>query len=87
MFNATFTGGENFTASFATPESVAADFKDTTIKTEVDPYPGPYAVIPSTEEQVIPINGKTATRDIVVRAVPPGFGEIIWLDGNVILVR
>lgn len=81
MFNATFAGGENFTASFATPESVAADFKDTTIKTEVEPYTGPCEFTPGEEDQVIHISGKTPPEDIVVQAIPQNYGRLTYSGG------
>lgn len=81
MFNATFIGGENFTASFAAPESVAAEFQNTTVKTEVEQYPGPYEFTPGEEDQVVHISGKTPTKDIVVQAIPQNYGRLTYSGG------
>ena len=85
MFNATFSGGENFQASFSAPEIVAADFGETTIKSEVEPYEGPYDFTPGEDAQVIQISGKTGTRDITVQAIPQNYGRLTY-DGSVLRV-
>lgn len=44
------------------------------------PYQGSYVFTPSDEEQTIEIQGKTASHNIVIEAIPCNYGRIVW-DG------
>lgn len=48
-------------------------------------YTGDYEVIPSGEQQTIPINGKIANRDITIKPIPQNYGRVAW-DGNTLTV-
>lgn len=48
-------------------------------------YTGDYEIIPSGEQQIIPINGKIAERDITIKPIPQNYGRIAW-DGNTLTV-
>lgn len=48
-------------------------------------YKGEYVFTPSSEEQVVPLNGKMATDDILINPIPSNYGLITW-DGSVITV-
>ena len=41
-------------------------------------YTGEYVVIPSGEQQTIPINGKIANRDITINPIPHNYGLVTW---------
>ena len=41
-------------------------------------YTGEYVVIPSGEQQTIPINGKIANRDITIEPIPHNYGLVSW---------
>ena len=41
-------------------------------------YTGDYEVIPSGEQQTIPINGKIANRDITIKPIPHNYGLVTW---------
>lgn len=51
----------------------------------VERYQGDYIFTPSSEEQIIPILGKTATDNIVINPVPSQYGLVTW-DGSIITV-
>lgn len=50
-----------------------------------DPYEGDYTITPSDEEQIIPILGKTATKDIKINPIPSNYGLISW-NGSTLTV-
>lgn len=81
---ATINGGVSASASVGvkTISASATLFKAQSIV----PYSGDYEITPTSEEQTIPIYGKTATQNIVVKAIPSNYGEIVW-NGSSILVR
>lgn len=61
---------------------------DTVIKVEYitgDTYEGPYEFTPTQETQVVAIELKTATEDIVINPIPSNYGLIAW-DGSVLTV-
>lgn len=41
-------------------------------------YTGEYEIIPSGEQQTIPINGKIASRDIAIKPIPHNYGLVTW---------
>ena len=41
-------------------------------------YTGGYEIIPSGEQQTIPINGKIANRDITIKPIPHNYGLVSW---------
>lgn len=50
-----------------------------------EPYAGPYEVTPTRETQVLHTAHKVASRNIVVKPIPPNYGLITW-DGSVLTV-
>lgn len=44
----------------------------------LDPYEGEYVITPGRTEQVLNIDGKRATADIIVQAIPSNYGLITW---------
>ena len=59
--------------------SIARDYMDR------DPYEGEYVITPGRTEQVLNIDGKRATADIIVQAIPSNYGLITW-NGSTITV-
>lgn len=51
----------------------------------VPTYDGAYEFTPSDSEQVIQIEEKKATANIVINPIPEGWGKITW-DGSVLTV-
>ena len=49
------------------------------------PYRGAYEFTPSQSAQIIPIIGKTALADIIVKPIPQCFGLVTY-QGNIITV-
>lgn len=43
-----------------------------------DPYDGEYSWVPTSHEQIIPIAGLSAVKDIVVKPIPQNYGLITW---------
>lgn len=41
-------------------------------------YDGPYEFTPTDTAQVVLIEGKTATEDIIFGAIPSNYGRIVW---------
>ena len=52
---------------------------------KVPTYDGSYEFTPSDSEQVIQIEDKKATANIVINPIPEGWGKITW-DGSVLTV-
>lgn len=52
---------------------------------DVPAYDGPYEFTPSGETQVISIEGRRASQDIVIDPVPSNYGLIAW-NGAVLTV-
>lgn len=78
MFNISFAGDESFNAEFQEPESMTAEF-DTHIETPVtEYYEGSYEITPSDTPQTLDCGGLCSLRDIVINAVPSGWGKITW---------
>lgn len=50
-----------------------------------DLYEGAYEWTPSTETQIIPINDKQATADIVIQPIPSNYGLVTY-NGSTITV-
>lgn len=48
-------------------------------------YSGPVEFIPSQEEQVISVKGKTGKEDIVIKPIPSNYGKIEW-DGSYLYI-
>lgn len=67
-FNATFSGGENLKAEFGEVIEIPV----------TDYYEGDYSITPTTQEQIVPIIGKTARHNITVGAIPQNYGLITW---------
>ena len=55
------------------------------IHTDTQPYTGPYAVTPTTEEQIIPVKGKHMMHDMVVNPIPSNYGLVTW-NGAILTV-
>lgn len=51
----------------------------------VQPYTGAYEYTPTTETQVVPIKGKTATTNIKINPIPNNYGLITW-DGSTLRI-
>ena len=41
-------------------------------------YEGPYEFTPTNSAQVVLIDGKKATEDIIIGAIPSNYGRIVW---------
>lgn len=68
-------------------DSVASLYADSVIvihEGEV-PYIGRYTFTPSEETQTVSIQGKTASRDIIINAIPDNYGRLAW-DGHTLSV-
>lgn len=73
--------------------SVALGVADSALTLEVsettscvsNPYTGAYSWTPTTNQQTISINGKTATDDIVIDPIPSNYGLITW-NGSTLTV-
>lgn len=74
-FNAIFSGGENLKAEFGTVIEIPV----------TDYYEGEYNITPTTQEQIVPIIGLTARRNITVGAIPSNYGLITW-NGSTLTV-
>lgn len=48
-------------------------------------YDGDYEIIPTNEEQIIPIMGKLATDNFTIRPIPQNYGLITW-NGSILTV-
>ena len=49
------------------------------------PYTGRYTFTPSEETQTVSIQGKTASRDIIINPIPNNYGLITW-NGAILTV-
>jgi len=85
-FLVTFNSNESFAASFAPQAPMDATFGEHIEVPVTDYYDGDYSITPSTQEQVIPIIGKTARQNITVGAIPSCFGLITWNGASVLTV-
>ena len=47
-----------------------------------EPYEGDYTFTPGEEDQTVEIAGKTATENIIVKAVPENYGRLAWEPGT-----
>ena len=74
-------------ASIVTNEVVLQTDTATTINVaeRVPTYDGAYEFTPSDSEQVIEIEEKKATANIVINPIPEGWGKITW-DGSILTV-
>lgn len=43
-----------------------------------EPYEGEYVITPSTEAQIIPINGMRAIDNFTINPIPSNYGRIDW---------
>lgn len=84
-FKATFNPPLSLKAQFNEPETLTASFGSFMVVPVADYYDGDYSITPSTQEQVVPIIGKTARQDIVVGAIPSNYGLITW-NGSTLTV-
>ena len=48
------------------------------IAERVPTYDGPYELTPTDDVQIIPIEEKKATQDIVINPIPSNYGKIGW---------
>lgn len=46
-------------------------------------YSGPYTFTPTTDAQTISIEGRTASHDIIVEAIPSNYGLISWSGSGI----
>ena len=81
MFNATFSGGSSFTATFGGPENFGAEMTETITKMVAEYFEGPYEYTPGEEEQTIPIAELVATQNIKVNPVPQNYGRLTYSGG------
>lgn len=84
-FHATFAEISSFAVSFAESNSFNASFGEVQEIHVADWYEGDYEITPSDRAQTIPIEGKTATQDIVIGAIPNNYGLITW-NGSTLTV-
>lgn len=59
-----------------TPEALGAVIDPPVLREQSDPYPGPYTVTPSAEEQTLATRGKTMAADVTVDAIPAGYADV-----------
>ena len=45
---------------------------------QTNPFEGAYEYTPTSETQVVEINGLRATEDIIINAIPNNYGLITW---------
>lgn len=65
--------------TLVTPQPIPFQLSAAIIKKEVaEEYEGAYEFTPAQEAQVIQINGKTATHDIIIDPIPQNYGLITW---------
>ena len=78
------SGSLNTNCSTLTGSLVAS-----TVSRGMDPYEGPYTVLPSLEEQILSTNDKRMTGNVVIQKIPGtidnNYGKITW-DGSKITV-
>lgn len=84
-FKVTFSSPPAFTATFSGGENLKAEFGNFIEVPVTDYYEGGYSITPSSQEQVIPIIGKTAKQNITVGAIPSNYGLITW-NGSTLTV-
>lgn len=49
-------------------------------------YEGPLEVVPSDAAQVLPFAGRSGTADVVVAAIPGGWGRIVYTGGIITVI-
>ena len=78
---------DEYILAAATGEEITVEPALAYIKEEIvsDEYDGAYEFTPTDETQVIPIQFKTASRDITINPIPNNYGLITW-DGSTLTV-
>lgn len=84
-FPVTFSGGADFRVKFSESAELKAIFTPVIVVHDADYFEGDYEYTPTQAEQTIPIQGKTATQDIIIQPIPSNYGLITW-DGSVLTV-
>lgn len=84
-FKATFNPPLSLKAQFNEPETLPASFGSFIVVPVADYYDGDYSITPTTQEQVVPIIGKTARQNITVGSIPSNYGLITW-NGSTLTV-
>lgn len=82
-FKATFNPPLSLKAQFNEPETLTASFGSFIVVPVADYYDGDYSITPTTQEQVVPIIGKTARQNITVGAIPSNYGLITQVGGGI----
>lgn len=77
MFDVKFSSSEDFTASFSQEEDHKVSFGEHTEVPVTEWFEGPYEITPG-EEQTLECKGLVSLHDIVIKAVPSGYGKIAW---------
>lgn len=85
-FNTRFTDDDSFRLGFQ--DDLAADLSSSLaiqIYVPDNPYSGDYEVTPTQQTQILPTEGLTMTRDVIVNPIPSNYGLITW-NGSVLTV-
>ena len=71
---------DQYSLSAGTGEEITVEPALAYIKEEIvsEEYDGAYEFTPTNETQVIPIQFKTASRDITINPIPNNYGLITW---------
>lgn len=69
-FKVSFGSSENLKPRFGEGGKLKATFANSVEVQIGEFFDGPYSYVPTEDEQTIPVDGKTATQDIVVEAIP-----------------
>lgn len=69
-FKASFGSSENLKPSFGEGSKLKATFANSVEVPFGEFFDGPYTYVPTEDEQTVPIDGKAATQDIVIEAIP-----------------
>jgi len=85
-FHTHFTDDDRFRLGFK--DDLAADLSSSLavqIFIPDDPYPGPYEVTPTQQQQVLATENKGMTQNIVINPIPSNYGLITW-NGSTLTV-
>jgi len=77
-FKATFSPPFAFTAEFESAPEMVTEFGAHIVVPITDYFTGEYVYTPTSEEQTIPIIGKTARQNITINPIPSNYGLISW---------
>lgn len=83
---ATFNeGNRNLSASFLNADTLDASLNSTVYVPVLDPYPGPYEVVPSDVVQTLQTRGLAMAQNVTVQPIPSNYGRITY-NGSILTV-